>query len=58
MGMTHLTRGDRFIFAADIWVGRLPVKSSFELSRLIDKMIRYENDQTADNWLASHFSGR
>ena len=38
------------LFAPDIWVGRFPVKSSFELTQLIDKLIRYENNQTLDDW--------
>jgi hypothetical protein len=38
------------LFAPDVWVGRFPVKSSYELSKLINKLIRYENNQAIDDW--------
>ncbi|MFB9865477.1 type IX secretion system sortase PorU [Rufibacter immobilis] len=34
----------------DIGIGRLPVKSPYEADLLIDKIIRYESDQTLGNW--------
>ncbi len=34
----------------DVGIGRLPVKNSSEADLLIDKIIRYESDQTLGNW--------
>ncbi|WP_205501511.1 type IX secretion system sortase PorU [Rufibacter psychrotolerans] len=34
----------------DVGIGRLPVKTSAEADLLIDKIIRYESDQTLGNW--------
>lgn len=37
-------------FAADLWVGRLPVKSAGELAALVAKILRYENDPGSGDW--------
>jgi hypothetical protein len=37
-------------FAADLWVGRLPVKSASELAALVNKILRYENEPGSDDW--------
>ncbi len=37
-------------FAIDIWIGRFPVKSVLELDMLVNKIIRYETDQTLGDW--------
>ncbi|WP_062543785.1 type IX secretion system sortase PorU [Rufibacter tibetensis] len=34
----------------DVGIGRLPVKTTFEADLLIDKIIRYESEQTLGNW--------
>ncbi|MBC3541717.1 type IX secretion system sortase PorU [Rufibacter sediminis] len=34
----------------DVGIGRLPVKSSAEADLVIDKIIRYESEQTLGNW--------
>jgi hypothetical protein len=41
---------DGFFFSPDLWIGRFPVKSSFELSALVAKIIRYESDTTPGAW--------
>ncbi len=37
-------------FAADLWVGRLPVKNSGELAALINKIVSYERSTTLEGW--------
>ncbi len=37
-------------FAADLWLGRLPVKNSGELAALINKIVSYERTTTLGGW--------
>lgn len=39
-----------FAHLLDVGIGRLPVKTSIEADLMIDKIIRYESDQTLGNW--------
>jgi hypothetical protein len=42
--------GPSAFFSPDLWIGRLPVKSSFELTTVVAKLIRYENATTPSPW--------
>lgn len=37
-------------FSADLWIGRLPVKSSGDLSGLVNKIVSYERTTTLEGW--------
>lgn len=37
-------------FSADLWIGRLPVKSSGDLSGLVNKIVSYERSTTLEGW--------
>lgn len=37
-------------FAADLWIGRLPVKSSGELAGLVNKIVSYERATSLEGW--------
>ena len=37
-------------FAAELWIGRLPVKSTAEVTTMVNKLIRYETSQGIGLW--------
>lgn len=37
-------------FAADLWIGRLPVKSSGDLTGLVNKIVSYERATSLEGW--------
>lgn len=41
-------------FAADLWLGRLPVKSSAELSGVVNKLIHYDQTPNTNQWRNQH----
>lgn len=38
------------LFGADLWIGRLPVKSSGEVTLLVNKLVNYERATTLEAW--------
>jgi hypothetical protein len=38
------------VFSTDMWIGRFPVRSTAELTGVVDKIVRYENSSTLESW--------